>query len=62
MLTLETFDRMEGLVEIKAMKQLEKAIRSIAIDLVREGFDDTEVMQFIERIADFVVDDVLDPL
>jgi hypothetical protein len=62
MLTLETFDRMEGLVEIKAMKQLEKAIRSIAIDLVREGFDDTEVMQFIERIADFVVDDVVDPL
>jgi signal-transduction protein with cAMP-binding, CBS, and nucleotidyltransferase domain len=53
---------MEGLVEIKAMKQLEKAIRSIAIDLVREGFDDTEVMQFIERIADFVVDDVVDPL
>ena len=62
MLTLETFDRTEGLVEIKAMKQLEKAIRSIAIDLVREGFDDTEVMQFIERIADFVVDDVVDPL
>ena len=62
MLTLETFERMEGLVEIKAMKQLEKAIRSIAIDLVREGFDDTEVMQFIERIADFVVDDVVDPL
>jgi signal-transduction protein with cAMP-binding, CBS, and nucleotidyltransferase domain len=61
-MTLENFERMEGLVEIKAMKQLEKAIRSIAIDLVREGFDDTEVMQFIERIADFVVDDVVDPL
>jgi hypothetical protein len=57
-MTLENFERMQGLVEIEAMNQLKKAIRSIAIDLVEEGFDDTEVMQFIERMADIVVDDV----
>jgi hypothetical protein len=57
-MTLENFERMQGLVEIEALNQLKKAIRSIAIDLVREGFDDTEVMQFIERQADIVVDDV----
>lgn len=61
-MTLENFERMEGLVEIKAMTQLEKAIRSMSIDLLREGFDDNEIKEFIEGVVGFVVDDVTDPL
>ena len=61
-MTFENFERMEGLVEIKAMTQLEKAIRSMSIDLVREGFDDNEVKEFFELAVGFVVDDVTDPL
>ena len=61
-MTLENFERMEGLVEIKAMTQLEKAIRSMSIDLFREGYDDNEIKEFIERVVGFVVDDVTDPL
>ena len=61
-MTFENFERMEGLVEIKAMTQLETAIRSMSIDLAAEGFDDNEIKEFFERIAGFAVDDVLDPL
>lgn len=61
-MTLENFEKMEGLVEIKAMTQLEKAIRSMSIDLLREGFDDNEIKEFIEGVVGFVVDDVTDPL
>ncbi len=61
-MTFENFERMEGLVEIKAMTQLEKAIRSMSIDLVREGFDDNEIKEFFELAVGFVVDDVTDPL
>ena len=61
-MTLENFERMEGLVEIKAMTQLEKAIRSMSIDLLREGFDDNEIKEFIEGVVGFVVDEVTDPL
>lgn len=61
-MTIENFERMEGLVKIKAMTQLENAIRSMSIDLVAEGFDDNEIKEFFERIVGFVVDDVTDPL
>ena len=61
-MTLENFERMEGLVEIKAMTQLEKAIRCMSIDLVAEGFDDNEIKEVFERVVGFVVDDVTDPL
>lgn len=61
-MTIENFERMEGLVKIKAMTQLENAIRDMSIDLVAEGFDDNEIKEFFERIVGFVVDDVTDPL
>jgi len=61
-MTFENFERMEGLVEIKAMTQLEKAIRSMSADLLNEGFDDNEIKEFFERVVGFVVDDVTDPL
>ena len=61
-MTFENFERMEGLVEIKAMTQLEKAIRSLSLNLAEEGFDDNEIKEFFERVVGFVVDDVTDPL
>ena len=59
---LEKFERMEGLVNIKAANKLEDAIRDITTDLLAEGFDDTDIKQFLEGVVGFVVDDVVDPL
>ena len=59
-MTLEKFERLEGSVNIKDMTQLETLIQTMTIDLVAQGYDDTEVKEFFTHIARFVVNDVQD--
>ena len=59
-MTLEKFERLEGSVNIKDMTQLETLIQTMSIDLIAQGYDDTEVKEFFAAIAGFVVNDVQD--
>jgi hypothetical protein len=61
MVSMEAFDRMLGLTPISAQEKLEQAIKAIAEDLVNvEGFEPEDVVDFIERVAYFVVSDVVE--
>jgi hypothetical protein len=52
---------MLGLTPISAQEKLEQAIKAIAEDLVNvEGFEPEDVVDFIERVAYFVVSDVVE--
>ena len=59
-MTLEKFERLEVSVNIKDMTQLETLIQTMSIDLIAQGYDDTEVKEFFAAIAGFVVNDVQD--
>jgi hypothetical protein len=61
MISIDAFDRMLGLTPISAQEKLEQAIKAIAEDLVNvEGFEPEDVVDFIERVAYFVVSDVVE--
>jgi uncharacterized membrane-anchored protein len=61
-MTFEKFETMESLTSTNASKQLEQAIRSISRQLAGEGFDDNDIKEYVERIVEFVVDDLILPL
>ena len=61
-MTLENFERMEGLVKTKALTKLNLVVREMTFDLLAEGFEDNEIKEFLEGVVGFVVDDVVDPL
>jgi hypothetical protein len=56
------FERMEGLVNSTVANKLEDAIRYVTMDLLADGFDDTDIKQYLESVVGFVVDDTVDPL
>jgi hypothetical protein len=53
---------MEGLVNSTVANKLEDAIRYVTVDLLADGFDDTDIKQYLESVVGFVVDDTVDPL
>jgi hypothetical protein len=60
MVSMEAFDRMLGLTPTMAQEKLEQAIKAIAEDLITEGFEPEDVVEFIERVAYFAVSDVVE--
>jgi hypothetical protein len=58
----EKFERIEGLVNSTVANKLEDAIRYVTNDLLADGFDDTDIKQYLESVVGFVVDDTVDPL
>ena len=60
MVSMEAFDRMLGLIHTVEQKKLEQAIKAIAEDLITEGFEPEDVVEFIERLAYFTVSDVVE--
>jgi hypothetical protein len=58
----DLFERIEVLITRKKAAKLEEAIKSITAFLLAEGFNDTEIRQYIESVVGFVVDDTVDPL
>jgi hypothetical protein len=58
----EKFERIEGLVNSTVANKLEDAIRYVTLDLLEDGFDDTDIKQYLESVVGFVVDDTVDPL
>ena len=61
-MTTQKFERMEGLSPVFAAARLEESIRLITAQLLMDGFDDNDIKQYLERVVDFVVDEVVDPL
>jgi hypothetical protein len=58
----EKFERIEGPVNSTVANKLEDAIRYVTLDLLEDGFDDTDIKQYLESVVGFVVDDTVDPL
>jgi hypothetical protein len=58
----DKFERIEGLVNSTVANKLEDAIRYVTLDLLEDGFDDTDIKQYLESVVGFVVDDTVDPL
>ena len=61
-MTFEQVARMEGLVKSTDGNKLADAIRYDTMDLLADGFDDTDIKQYLESVVGFVVDDTVDPL
>ena len=61
-MTSEKFERMEGLSSIAATNQFIAAIKTITQDLLQEGFEDSDIREYLERVVGFVVDDVTLPM
>ena len=61
-MTLEVFDRMDGLVNMATTKQLQHAIASITMALVADGFEQEEIEAYLSQITRWTIDDVTDDL
>ena len=61
-MTLEVFDRMDGLVNMATTKQLQHAIASITMALVADGFEQEEIEAYLSQITRWTIDDVIDDL
>ena len=46
----ETKERMNGLVNISKVKELKKLKRSISNELIKEGFDDDDVYDYVDKL------------
>jgi hypothetical protein len=60
MMTLEVFDRMDGLVNMATTKKLQQAIASITMALVADGFDDNDIETYINQLTRWTIDEVTD--
>ena len=61
-LTLEALERMDGLVNPQTTQRLQSAVASITMALIADGFDDTEIEEFIGQLTRWTIDDVTDDL
>ena len=59
-MTLEVFDRMDGLVNMATTKKLQQAIASITMALVTDGFDDNDIETYINQLTRWTIDEVTD--
>ncbi len=59
-MTLEVFDRMDGLVNMATTKKLQQAIASITMALVADGFDDNDIETYINQLTRWTIDEVTD--
>lgn len=62
MMTLEVFDRMDGLVNMATTKQLQQAIASITMALVADGFEQEAIEAYINQLTRWTIDEVTDDL
>jgi len=47
----ELFDRMDGLANVKEQEALKILIRSLSVEWLNEGFDDRDVIDYINYIV-----------
>ena len=54
----EIFERMDGLVNVQANNAMIRAMRQIAKQLLEDGFNDADIIDFISHYAEITVDNV----
>ena len=59
-MTLEVFDRMDGLVNMATTKRLQHAIASITMALVADGFEQEDIETYINQLTRWTIDEVTD--
>ena len=59
-MTLEVFDRMDGLVNMATTKKLQQAIASITMELVAHGVEQEDIETYINQIARWTIYEVTD--
>jgi hypothetical protein len=62
MMTLEVFERMDGMVSMATTKKLQQAIASITMALVADGFEQEDIETYINQLTRWTVDEVTDDL
>jgi hypothetical protein len=59
-MTSEKFERMEGLVNCIVADKFESSIRSMFLQLEEDGFNATDIQEYLERVVGFVMQDITD--
>ena len=59
-MTLEVFERMDGMVSIATTKKLQQAIASMTMELVAQGVEQEDIETYINQIARWTIDEVTD--
>jgi|LakMenEpi03Aug12_release.lakeMendotaPanAssembly.Ray.scaffolds.fasta_scaffold771198_2 hypothetical protein len=58
-MNFETFDRMDGLANSQDVRIMIVAMKSITQQLLQEGFDDHDIMEFMSHYAEVSIDDTI---
>lgn len=59
-MTLEVFDRMDGMVSMATTKKLQQAIASMTMELVAQGVEQEDIETYINQIARWTIEEVTD--
>ena len=59
-MTLEVFERMDGMVNMATTKKLQQAIASITMELVAHGVEQEDIEAYISQIARWTIEEVTD--
>ena len=59
-MTLEVFERMDGMVSIATTKKLQQAIASMTMELVAQGVEQEDIETYINQIARWTIEEVTD--
>ena len=59
-MTLEVFERMDGMVSMATTKKLQQAIASMTMELVAQGVEQEDIEAYINQIARWTIEEVTD--
>ena len=59
-MTLEVFERMDGMVSMATTKKLQHAIASMTMELVAQGVEQEDIETYINQIARWTIEEVTD--
>lgn len=59
-MTLEVFERMDGMVSMATTKKLQQAIASMTMELVAQGVEQEDIETYINQIARWTIEEVTD--
>ena len=59
-MTLEIFERMDGMVSMATTKKLQQAIASMTMELVAQGVEQEDIETYISQIARWTIEEVTD--
>lgn len=59
-MTLEVFERMDGMVNMATTKKLQQAVASMTMELVAHGVEQEDIETYINQLTRWTIDEVTD--